>query len=635
VSYSIKLIGKVYLLFIFIFSLFPESFAQSHSSLVKTLPEGEEKLKEIPQTIELWFLDPVVLHSNALTLMGSSGNQVALENAYIDPKDPTHIIGNVPDTLPADRYTATINVIALDGDILTEKFSFEVLNEEPKKQGPLELVKQAPADGQIMDGNPKKIDLWFSHSAELTAIGVFDRNQQSVKLKEPYKDPEDPAHIIVEFDEPLENGTYQVTWYAHPSEEVLSNQLEIVDVFYFAVNEFTPIKNGRVGTLIQTSWFPDLDFKQFGYWFIFLGLSILFGSSFFIHLVLKEVKEYKRWKRISLGLIFMTSLGAILLIRHQFAEIADLPLHEFYSIQFIWIPIIQIVLLLLGFMIKKLEFPAFGVALLMVPFVMGHASYPRYGGFLTIMVSILHLVAASIWLGGLFALLTMFKRNEFAELLKKVGTKFSKWAFWSLLVIILTGFIMTIQFVPSFSLESFIKSQWGKAVTIKIGLTLLIICIGFVQRNTLQKLANALVNKFYSRGIIEVLYGVFLLLFASILVVSTPSAAERGIYPLKSSYEEDLKVDISPLKEGLNVLTLDFKKEIDMENVKIKISMPPENNIEYDAFKIKEGTFKITGNILHGAGSLLMKVEAKEKNGYIRTYEYTIVVPGERMGEED
>ncbi|MGS2778296.1 copper resistance protein CopC [Robertmurraya sp. GLU-23] len=633
-SFFIKEIGKVSLLFIFIFSIFPESFAQAHSSLVKTLPEGEEVLKESPQTIEVWFLDPVVLHSNTITLMGSSGNRVAFENAYIDPKDPTHIIGNVPDTLPADRYTANINVIALDGDILTETFSFKVLREEPKKPESLKLVKHSPVDGQILNGKPNKIDLWFTHSAELTAIGVFDRTQQSIKLKEPYKDPEDPAHIIVEFDEPLEDGTYQVTWYASSSEEELSNQLEIVDVFYFAVNEFTSIEDGSIGTMIQTSWFPDLDLKQFGYWFIFLGLSILFGSNFFIHLVSKEVKEYKRWKRISLGLIFMTTMGASFLIRQQRIEMADLPLLEFFSLQYIWIPVVQIVLLLLGFMVKKLEFLAFGIALLMGPFVMGHASYPRYGGFLTIMVNILHLVAASIWLGGLFALLTMAKRNEFGELLKKVGTSFSKWAFWSLLVIILTGFIMTIQYVPSFSFESFIKSQWGKAVIIKIGLTLLIVFIGFLQRNTLQKLAAALVNKFYRRGIIEILYGVFLLLFASILVVSTPSAAERGIYPLKSSYEQELKVDISPLKEGLNVLTLDFKKEIDMENVKINISMPPENDIEYDAFKIKEGTFKITGNILHGAGSLLMKVEAKEPNGDIRKYEYTIVVPGERMVKE-
>lgn len=628
---SIKQIVKFSLLFIFIFSLFPGTFAQAHSALVKTLPEGGEKLKESPATIKLWFKDPVVLHSDTITLMDSSGNHVKLEKTYIDRKDPTHIIGNIQETLPAGRYTAEISVMALDGDILTERFTFEVLKEEPKKEGPLKLLKQTPDDGQIIKDKPEKIDLWFNQGAELTAIGVFDKNQQPVKLKEPHIDPNDPTHMIVEFDEELEKGTYQVTWYARSSGNELRNTPDSLDVFYFAVDEFTPIKEGSVGTPIETSWFPDVGLKQFGYWFIFLGISILFGSSFFIHIISKELREFKRWKLISLGLISITMLGAILLISQRRMELADLPLNEFFSLKFIWVPIVQVVLLLLGFMIKKMELTAFGIALLMVPFVMGHASYPRYGGFLTVMVNASHLMAASIWLGGLFALLTTAKRNEFPEQLKKVGSKFSKWAFWSLLVIILTGFMMTIQYVPSFSLESFLKSQWGKAVVIKVVLTILVVGIGYLQRNAIKKFTSEIVNKFYIRGLFEIVYGLLLLFFASILVVSTPSAAERGVYPLKSSYEQEVKVDISPLKEGLNVLTLDFKEDMDVKNVKVKISMPPENSIEYDAFKIRKGTFKITGNIIHGSGSLLMEIEAIKANGDIRTYEYTIVVPGETM----
>lgn len=615
-------------IFLFIVSMYPGNFAEAHSALVKTLPVGGGTLKESPDTIELWFVDPVVLHSNTIKLTDSLGNQFELEKVYIDPHKPTHIIGNVQEKLPAGNYTVEANVIALDGDIVTEKFEFDVLKNKLQVEKPLKLLKHTPRDGQIIDGQPEKMDLWFNQSTTLTAIGVFDKNQQSITLKEPRVDPKDPNHLIVEFDEELEKGTYQVTWYARPSGSDIKI-LDSLDVFYFAVDEFTPIKEGIEGTPIETSWFPDVGLKQLGYWLIFVGLTLLFGASVFIHVVSKESKESKRWKLISIGLICITLLGTILLISQQRMDIASLPLSEFLSLKFIWVPIAQVILLLLGFLFKRIELVAYGMALVSISFVMGHASYPRYGGILTVMISSLHVVAASVWLGGLFSLLIMVKRQAFPELLKQAGAKFSKWAFWSLVVIILTGFIMTIQYVPSFTFESFLMSQWGRAITIKIGLTILIVGIGYLQRKTIKSLANHLATKFFRRGIVEISYGLVLLLFASILVVSTPSAAEKGVYPLKDSYEEEVKVDITPLKAGLNVLTLDFKKELDIDNVKLKISMPPENYIEYDAFKVEDGTFKITGNILHSSGSIYMEVEAKQANGDIRTFEYTIAVPGE------
>lgn len=628
---SIEKIVKLSILFMFIFilSLLPETLVQAHSSILKTLPEGGEKLQESPAAIELWFADPVKLHTSTIKLIDSSDNNINIKT-YIDQKNPTHIIGDVKEELPAGMYTAEVNVITLDGDIITEIFSFEILKELPKKNvGPLKLLKQTPNDGQIIKGSPKKIDLWFNQSTDLTAIGIFDKNQKPVQLKQPYTDPKDPSHIVVELNEPLEKGTYQVTWYARPSEEKSISQPDILDVFYFAVDEFTPIKNGGNLTPMNTTWLPHFTVKQLGYWLIFVGLALLFGSSFFNRFISKEVKEYRRWKLISLGLILITITGTVLLIFQQRLELPDLPLGEFFSLKYIWIPLVQVILLIVGYTFKKIELLAFGIALITVPFVMGHATYPRYGGFFMVIVNVLHLVAASVWLGGIFSLLLTGKKSEFSNLLNQVGLKFSKWAFVSLLVIISTGFIMTVQYVPSFSIESFLKSQWGKAITIKIVLTFLIAGIGYLQRNALKRLADQLINRFYRQGIFEIVYGILIVFFASLLVVSTPTEAEQGVYPQDSSYEKDVKVAISPLNPGLNVLTLDFKEELEIESVKVKIAMPPDYSIEYNAFKINERTFKITGNIIHSSGTLLMEVEAVKANGDIRNYVYTIAVPGE------
>ncbi|MFD2216517.1 copper resistance CopC/CopD family protein [Metabacillus endolithicus] len=628
-SRSVKFLIMLSFVSIFILSIFPGVSAFAHSSLVRTLPEGGAKLETSPSTIEFWFKDPVVLHSKALKVIDSSGRSFQLDNSYLDPNNQTHIIGELKEPLPANRYNIEINVIALDGDIITEKFFFEVLKDEPKQKGPLKLSKQIPNDGQIIKGSPDKIDLWFNQETKLTAIGVFDKNQQPVKLKEPYQDPVDPTHITVEFDQLLAKGTYQVTWYAHPSKKDSSNQPDNLDVFYFAVDEFTPIEEGSKGTPVKKVWFPDMGLKQLGYWLIFIGLSILFGSSLFIQIISKNLKQNSKCKFISLGFIFITMAGVTLLILQQRLELLDLPLSEFFTLKFILIPIIQVILLLLGLMVRRIETFAFGLALFMTPFVMGHASYPRYGGYFTIFVNELHLFGASIWMGGLLALITLVKKNEVSDFIGKSALKFSRLAFWSLIVIIFSGIIMTIRYIPSFSIESFLDSQWGKAVIVKAVLTILVVLVGYLQRRTIKSFTVNMVNKFKIRGINEIVYGTLILLFASILVVSTPSAAEQGIYPEGEEYEQDLDVEMSPLNPGLNVLTIDLKEKSDIEDIRVKITMPPDYSVEYDAFEIDEDTFKITGNIIHAAGTLFMEVEAIKENGDSNTYQYTIVVPGE------
>lgn len=126
---------------VFIISLFP--------------PEGEAKVQMSSTIIELWFQDPVLLHSNALEVIDTSGKSFELSNTYVDTNDDPHNIGELKEPLPASRYTIKANVIALDGDILSVKFSFEVLNEEAKNENvPLKLNKQAPNDEQIIQEGP-------------------------------------------------------------------------------------------------------------------------------------------------------------------------------------------------------------------------------------------------------------------------------------------------------------------------------------------------------------------------------------------------------------------------------------------------------------------------------------------------
>ncbi|USK31336.1 copper resistance protein CopC (plasmid) [Bacillus sp. CMF21] len=628
---------NIFTLLIFAFLiqfLIPGSSGFAHSTLQQTYPKEGEKLSESPSSIEVWFQDPVVLHPESIQLEDASGNHIDLGKTVVDPNDKSHIIVSLTEKLPAGYYVARINVIALDGFVLQEKLNFQVVKQKnEKKKEELKILKYSPDDGKIVEGSPQKIDLWFNQPTEITAIGVFDDNQQSINTKEPFVDPNDPNHIVIEFAEELPQGTYQVTWYARPSTLDGKNQPDILDVFYFAVNEFTPIKQLNVGEPTKSFWFESMGFKQLGYWLQFIGVTILFGSTFFHSVILKQHNSLK-WNKLSSVLLLFVIFGISIIFIEQKGELESLSLTQFLSLKFVWIPILQIVLLLTGLLFKKAKLFLYGIALLLTTLITGHAAYPRYGGNLSVIVNAVHFLAASIWIGGLFAIITIPKKEEIKELLKDILPNFSKWALISLMVIIVTGLYMTNQYVPSFSINSFIKSEWGKAIVVKIVATLIILIVGFFQRRKIKKLTTKALNTIINRVRVEFVYAALIILFASLLVVSTPGAAEQGVYPSSIEKENiELNVDFTPLYPGLNVLTMDFGGE-EVENVEVTLSMPPNYNITYKAFKIDDGVFKITGNLLHAAGTMSMNVKIIKENGEQIEFPFEIVIPGEMRFNE-
>ncbi|MFD1736725.1 copper resistance protein CopC [Bacillus salitolerans] len=623
---------KLLLIFILFVFLSPSIFVEAHSSLVKTQPQGGERSTQSPKTIEFWFKDPVVIHSNSIKVTDTKGNKIQLSNIYADLSDKGHVIGELEGILPAGIYIVDVQVIALDGDPLKEKFTFEIIEEnlEDKKSEPLKLLKQSPSDGEIVKGNVEKIDLWFNQPVELTAIGIF--NERSYALKQPLQDPSNPNHLIIELNESLNKGTYQVTWYGHPEG---TNQPDHVDVFYFAVDEFTPLKENAMGTpLKKVPYINNIGLKQLGYWFFFIGITLLFGLSFFSKMILKDQNRNLRQQRVSWFLFLVSLVGILFMVIQQRIAFTEISPKEFISLKMIFIPIIQLVFLLIGLFIKRMEVLSFTIALLLTPFTMGHASYPRYGGVLTIILNELHVIAASVWLGGLLALLLYSKKEEFSEWLEKVGVRFSNWALPSLLIVILTGILMTFQYIPSFTFESFYKSSWGKSILYKLGLTILIGIIGYSQRRALRQLTVSVVIRFKRRGRSELLYGLFVLFFASMLMVSTPSAAEQGVYPLGQEPSDKVNIHVSPFEPGLNVIQFDFQTHREVESVMVKISMPPQYKVDYNAFKLDNNKFAITGNVFHAAGTLLMEVTAKMKTGEEEVYQYSVIVPGESRFNE-
>lgn len=175
-------------------------------------------------------------------------------------------------------------------------------------------------------------------------------------------------------------------------------------------------------------------------------------------------------------------------------------------------------------------------------------------------------------------------------------------------------------FVPSFTLRN---------VTA-------ILVFGFLQRRTLKRITEGGIRSFIQRVRAEWIYAVLILFAAAILIESTPSAAEQGVYPGRMVQDDiELSVEVSPLSVGVSDITLRFKNQPEFERVRVKFSMPPLLwRVENNAFYLGDGTYQLSGGFIHSAGTMKMEVEAIKSDGEKMVFPFRIIVPGEiRMDE--
>ena len=614
------------------------SSAEAHSSLQKTYPQTNEHLDKPPTKVEIWFEDPVVIHSESIKVKNEKDIELQRGKPFVDSKNRKHIIVFLEENLSPGLYTVFFDVIALDGYVVRDQYTFIIkepsVSTEIKRE--LRLVEASPGDGNIVKTSPQQIDLWFNQPAEITALGLFNKDDTFL-TQEPYSNPKDPRHVIIELNEELSQGTYQVSWFATPLDKTGREfATDFQGIYYFAVEDVSTLVSGQNSAAFR--WFSSsFGIKHFAHWFAFIGLLTLLGGSWFSHGIAKGEGNYTRWRKISGILYGISIIGLILLLIQRRLELSNLSLADYFALQFAWIPALQILLVTVSQWLTKgkLRILLGMVSVLLWPFATGHTTYPRYGGYIAIGMDMLHLLAVSVWMGGLLALILMLPKEENSQWLKQAGIAYSKWAFWSMITIILTGIGMTLQFVPSFTWGSLLVSDWGKALVLKAILAVVILFLSYWQRHSLQHLPVKVIDLFVRRGRIELIYGVLILFAAAFLIESKPSAADQGVYP-KTMVKEDMEVSvsISPFRMGSNDINIHFQNETELEQVKVKFFMPPEWKKENKAFSLGNGNYKVTGNFLHASGTLYMEVEAWKPNGEKVVFSFRVVVPGEmRMYE--
>ncbi len=143
-------------------------------------------------------------------------------------------------------------------------------------------------------------------------------------------------------------------------------------------------------------------------------------------------------------------------------------------------------------------------------------------GILAVLSDWLHLLAASVWVGGLPGLLLLTRRED-PQRVRDVGRAFSRWAGYALAVVLATGIYASVLHLPSG--QAVVETDYGRWLCFKVLLVLVLVALGAVNRyRVLPSLPSIrAAARFASTVRLEVAIAAVILLAAGGLSITPPA----------------------------------------------------------------------------------------------------------------
>ncbi|MDR7002358.1 copper resistance protein CopC [Neobacillus niacini] len=447
------------------------------------------------------------------------------------------------------------------------------------------IKKSTPVENEILEKPPTKVMIQFDETIqpEFNSVQVFDSNGKRVDLKNGRIDPKQPSILESGLEKNLPNGTYRIQW------KVVSNDGHPVQgVIPFQIGESG---SGQNSTVIHTStkgYTPTLDLIVIR-WLQYISNAGYIGVLFFILVVIsKESAEELSVKKpliktVKFSFIFLLfsillslPLQATILTSSGWMDVfrlstfQDLILNTQFGamwlVQVVMLVVLAIPTLLLGRKKVKndrLDWVCFvlGIGLLLTKSLTSHAASTT-NKFLSVSIDFLHLLAASVWIGSLIAmvvLLPMVKKSETKDVYLTIIRKFYKWGLFLVVLLAFTGVFGSLSYIPN--LYSLTHTDYGKVLVGKVIFLifmLLLAAINFLKGR--KRKEKGLSGTIWS----ELLIGVVILIL-SVLLTNLPTAmSSPGPFQDTKTIEQGnkltLRVTPNVIGENLFEVTIKDKK---------------------------------------------------------------------------
>ncbi|UVI28720.1 copper resistance CopC/CopD family protein [Paenibacillus spongiae] len=299
-----------------------------------------------------------------------------------------------------------------------------------------------------------------------------------------------------------------------------------------------------------------------------------------------------------------------------------------------WIALI--VLAVAGFPILKLGRVVrmiWAAALLGVESWSGHAVVfePKA---VTVLLDFVHLASSAVWVGGLALLLALWSADR-----KEAGrfaSAFSRAALVSIVLLILTGVVMTLTFMPS--LRYLFYTSWGSMLLAKTGAVLLVLVVGALLRRRVRR------GDLPSMTLMRLDLGLMAIILAvvGIFTYISPLPGNTPVVYHKMGEEMHLTLRISPNNPGADNkftvkvwlpeqtgapknVVLRLKSQDRKELGAIDVPLQPYEDDEISSFEgFVRADYKAEGPFIPFAGkwNAEIRVMDQEDNEKVESYEF-------------
>jgi copper transport protein len=363
------------------------------------------------------------------------------------------------------------------------------------------LVKTVPAASGVLDTPPKTVALTFDEAVEprFAIISVTNASGAQETTGPVRRSPADPDTLVVPLRPNLPQGWYLIYWRAisvdgHP----------VQGAFTYAVGPNPgPAPRFAVPSIAGSATSPQpLVTRTVMFLAVMIAIG-LFVMRFLVARVLARRSDGSGLRALSVAYVVASVVGLLAIAAYLDASIADDSLRSVFDVGAL-VPLFRVTAFGRGYVDMLLCFGLFCVAgwtalyldrpdrpqrsiaealaqagavlaalaVLVIPGTAGHAAQTSPAG-LTLSADWLHLIAGSVWLGGLVGLLVLWfalPAPRRVSALSVVVPRFSNVALGAVATIVVTGTVETIDHMPA--LDALWKTGFGVAILVKAGILL-------------------------------------------------------------------------------------------------------------------------------------------------------------------
>ena len=430
------------------------------------------------------------------------------------------------------------------------------------------LVRSIPDANATLDRAPAQVELYFSETVDprFSTIRVLDANGQAVDNGDPRVDPADGTHLTVSLRS-LPDGIYTVSWKALSETDGHITE----GSFPFAVGN---VDAAALADAAQASKQIKLSIGEVAAkWLVYLAVAVLVGGALFALLIWQpsiqasgldaeyavNTSGFINVSSIALIGLLAASLIGLLIQAGQAAgiEIAAPWNSAVNGVLFqtrygaLWIARLALAWLLMGLLLKSStrrgRWIAIGVALLLLLTIsLGSHAAAESQPTLPVIADWLHLLAASIWIGGLVQFVVSLRGIRQldwlvrTQLTAQLIPRFSTLALISVGTLALTGLYSAVLRIGT--IDALLSTLYGRALIVKSTIALAMIGLGAInllivtprikRAAATRSAASLLPDRFRRIVTSEVLLGATLLLSCECLHVTAARAhhVERRSY---------------------------------------------------------------------------------------------------------